>query len=144
MNPFRIRQSSSWRVLLLLSFGLSLPSQGEMSVIANPNLPNIDQTTLARIYTGKVIEVGGISVTPLNLPSGQANRVHFLEQMVGYTEDKYVAYWIVRKSIGKGTSPKEIESAQELIQYIRQTPGAIGYVDSTQVPKDVKVLAVIK
>jgi ABC-type phosphate transport system substrate-binding protein len=130
--------------MLIFGFGFSLQSNADMVVIAHVDVPNIDSQTLARIYTGKVIEVNGIHIEPFNLSSGQPERTQFLQQILGRTDDNYIGYWIVRKSIGKGTAPPELKTQQELIETIRNTPGGIGYIDRKQVPDDVKVLSIVK
>ena len=35
-------------------------------VIGHPNLPALDAATLEKVYTGKVVEVGGVAVTAIN------------------------------------------------------------------------------
>ena len=46
----------------------------EIIVIGNANLTRLDVATLEKIYTGKVIEVEGIPVKPVNANSGSAVR----------------------------------------------------------------------
>ena len=75
-------------------------------VIGNANLRRIDANTIAKIYTGKVIEVDGVAVTAINANSGSAVRNRFLQVYLQQDEDKYTAYWTVRRYIGKGVAAR--------------------------------------
>lgn len=126
--------------VILLCLGLHLPCYADLMVIANPNVPDLDQQTLTRIYTGKVIEVNGVHVEPFNLDQRQSTRALFLQKVLNKTEENYISYWIVRQSIGKGVAPSEVNSEQAIIEQVRTTLGGIGYIDSKEVPSDVKLL----
>jgi len=109
-------------------------------VIGHPNVKRIDATTLARIYTGRVIEVDGISVTAVNANTGSPVRSRFLQIYLNQDEDKYTAYWTVRRYIGKGASPRELSRSADVINFVRSTPGAIGYIDEADLQPGVNVL----
>ena len=68
-------------------------------------------------------------VSPVNLPPGNALRVRFLNLYLGQDDEKYIGYWTVRRYVGKGTPPRELDSVDEVIRYVSKTTGAIGYVD---------------
>jgi hypothetical protein len=46
-------------------------------------------------------------------------------------DEKYVAYWTVRRYIGKGIPPREFATVEQQLEFLRATPGAIGYVDDS-------------
>ena len=109
-------------------------------VIGHPGLEKMDTATLQRIFTGRVVEVGGRPVTPINAVSGSPVRAKFLQTYLQQDEDKYVAYWTVRRYIGKGVPPRELTSPDEVIRFIAATPGAIGYVPESSLPPGANVL----
>jgi ABC-type phosphate transport system substrate-binding protein len=113
---------------------------GGVVVIGDARLTRLDAPTLEKVYTGKVIEVDGIPVTAINANSGSAIRNRFLQVYLHQDEDKYTAYWTVRRYIGKGASPRELSSSAEVINFVKSTPGAIGYIDEADVPPGVNVL----
>jgi len=117
-----------------------LNAAGGVVVIGNANLIRLDATTLEKIYTGKVIEVEGKPVTAVNANSGSTLRNRFLQVYLNQDEDKYTAYWTVRRYIGKGASPREMSSSADVINFVTSTPGAIGYIDEADVPPGVNVL----
>ena len=109
-------------------------------VIGHPNLPALDAATLEKVYTGKVVEVGGVSVTAINAQSGSATRTRFLQAYLKQDEEKYTAYWIVRRYIGKGAPPREIAGSAAIIDFVKSTPGAIAYIDEADATPGVRVL----
>jgi hypothetical protein len=126
---------------LLLNLALmALPSWAGVVVVAHANVHKLDMPTLQRIYTGKVIEVGGVSVAPVNLQAGQPLRQKFLSDYLQQTDDAYVAYWTVRRYVGKGAPPRELSSVADVISYVQSTPGAIAYLDEADVPVSMNVV----
>lgn len=104
---------------------------GSLKVVANVDTPALNADTLRLIYEGKVIEVDGHPVIPVNLPRGNALRKAFLAQVLTRDDENYVGYWTVRRYIGKGTPPREFDSVEKQLQFLRSTPGAVGYVDDS-------------
>ena len=43
---------------------------------------------------------------------------------------------------GKGRSPKSVKTEQEMLQYIAETEGAIGYVGKSTAAKNVNAISV--
>jgi ABC-type phosphate transport system substrate-binding protein len=130
------------RKLLLVLAGVcgGAPAAGGIVVIGHPGVPELDTATVQRIYTGRVIEVNGVSVTAVNASAGSPTRNRFLQDYLNQDEDKYTAYWIVRRYVGKGASPRELPRSEDIINFVRSTPGAIGYVDETDLRPGVNVL----
>ncbi|TAE24379.1 MAG: hypothetical protein EAZ92_13400 [Candidatus Kapaibacterium sp.] len=52
--------------------------------------------------------------------------------------------WLKKQFSGKGLPPTAVNSEQELLEKVANTPGAIAYVNAENVNKNVKVLATIK
>lgn len=109
-------------------------------VIGHPNIAALDAVTLEKVYTGRVIEVNGIAVTAINASAGSAVRSRFLHLFLHQDEDKYTAYWVVRRYIGKGAPPRELTGSAAILEFVRSTPGAIGYVEESEIQPGVKVL----
>lgn len=125
------------RILISISslFALSLAnySAAAVVVIGHANVPKVDEALLQKIFTGKVIDVGGVSVIAVNATLNHPTRTRFLQHYLNQDEEKYTAYWTVRRYIGKGTPPKEFASSAEVVNFVMNTPGAIGYVDEADV-----------
>ena len=127
-------------LLTLMWMASELNAAGGVVVIGHASLTRLDITTVEKIYTGKVIEVDGIVVKPVNATSGSAVRNRFLQVYLNEDEDKYTAYWTVRRYIGKGVSPRELTNSADVINFVKSTPGAIGYIDDADVQPGINVL----
>jgi len=119
---------------------LVLPTWAGVVVVANANVHKLDVPTVQRIYTGKVIEVAGVAVSPVNLHAGQPARQRFLADYLQQNEDTYLAYWTVRRYVGKGVPPRELASVADVIAYVQSTPGAVAYLDEADVPASMNVV----
>ena len=135
----RIRHKIQF-LLLSISFSVAHIAAAEVVIVGNSNVPKIDVATVQKIYAGKFISVEGVNITPVSLKTGSTQREQFLQIFMNQDEEKYTAYWTVRRYVGKGTPPNELESAAEVIKFIQSTPGAVGYIDETEVKDGVRVL----
>jgi ABC-type phosphate transport system substrate-binding protein len=97
-------------------------------LVGHPTVPHIDLATAQRLYTGRSVEVGGVTIVVVNAAPGSKLRERFMATVMNQEDDKYVAYWTVRKHVGKGTPPRELKSAAEVIDFVQATPGGLGYV----------------
>ncbi len=131
-------------ILLLLAALLVIcfPPLGHAGtvVIGHPGLEAMDRTVVGRIYTGRTVQINGNSLQPVNLQAGDAKRAGFLAAVLQQSDDEYVAYWIVRRAIGKGTPPPELSTAQAVIDFVRSTNGAVGYIDDADLLPGLNVL----
>lgn len=110
-------------------------------VIGHAALPKLDEGQLQRLYTGRAIEVGGIPVVAVNAPDGSALRQRFLATYLQQDDERYRAYWTVRKHVGKGAPPPQLATAAEVISLVQRQPGAIGYIDASDLRPGLNVLA---
>lgn len=109
-------------------------------LIGHANVPKLDDSAVQKIYSGKVVEVAGITVAAVNQRSGNALRHQFLQTYMNQDEEKYTAYWTVRRYIGKGVPPRELAGSAEVISYVLTTPGALGYIDESELKPGLNVL----
>jgi ABC-type phosphate transport system substrate-binding protein len=115
---------------LLILWGLCgwTPAPAQvLVVVAHPDTPALKEDVLQKIYLGKVIEVSGRPVIPVNLAKGDVSRKAFMQQVLGQDDEKFIAYWTVRRYIGQGSPPREFATVKDQLEYVRATPGAIGY-----------------
>jgi hypothetical protein len=114
-------------------------------VVAHPDTPALNENVLQKIYLGKVIEVDGRPVIPVNLAKGDVSRKAFMEQVMGQDDEKFIAYWTVRRYIGQGSPPREFATIKEQLEFMRTTPGAIGYFrNGVEIKQGLKALLMKK
>ena len=131
-------------IISLLSVLLIAPAQSEQPdivLIGSPDVPKMDADTIAKVYTGKMISVGGVSVKPVNMKSGMASRSRFLQVFLNQDDEKYIAYWTVRRYIGKGAPPKELDSSADVIRFVQSTPGGVGYIEAAELKPGMNVVS---
>lgn len=124
----------------LLSAYCNLSAGENVIVIGHPNLKQIDQKTIERIYTGKQIQIGEMFVTAINAEPGSAVRGKFLQTYLKQDEDRYTGYWRVRRSVGQGKPPREFIKSIDIINFVNSTPGAIGYISDSDYQPGLNVL----
>ena len=66
----------------------------------------------------------------------------FLQAYISKTPNQFNAYWKNMLFTGKGSPPKVRNTDKEVIEYVAEIPGAIGYIDSGSTPASVKTLSV--
>ncbi len=115
--------------LALVSGAVVAEPDSGLVVVGHASLPRIDVALVQRLYTGRAIEAGGQLATPINLRGGHPLRQRFLAAYLQTDEDRYRAYWTVRRHVGKGTPPREVDQVAEVLELLARMPGAVGYLD---------------
>ncbi len=124
----------------LLLIGSSAGTAEEVVVIGHPAIAKTDKATLQRIYTGRAVSIGAQVVAPVNLPPGNPARDEFLLCCMEQSEEQYTGYWLVRRYVGKGAPPLELANIDDVVKFVQATPGAIGYVPASKLPRSANVI----
>ena len=118
---------------------------GAYKVIVNPANPT---TQLSRLKLGEMFLrkaprwPDGIPVSPME-PSGKsAVRQRFTLETYGKPVIAISAYWQQMIFSGKGVPPPERSNDADIVAFVRETPGAIGYVAAGVDLAGVKVVTV--
>lgn len=121
-------------LLFLLGSASTFAADDRLVVIGHGAVSKTDVSTLQRLYTGRVVSINEQAAIPVHLPPGDPLRRQFLEVVMKQSEEQYTGYWLVRQYVGKGAPPQEFATVEALIQFITNTPGAVGYVPLSKVP----------
>lgn len=116
----------------------------DVSVVANKSvsIDSVDAKTLKNIYLGKTSQWhDGQKIVFVLVKSSPAHKT-FLKTYVKKTGSQFSSYWKKMVFTGKGTAPKNFKSEAELIGFVAQTPGAIGYTSQGTDVSGAKVLSV--
>jgi ABC-type phosphate transport system substrate-binding protein len=140
MKPRIIIAMIRFALLVSLSSCSAMAHGQTVVVIGNTSVKKVDATSVLRIYTGRTSEIDGAAVYAVNAPTGTAIRNRFLSNCLQQDESRYTAHWTVRKYVGKGTSPREFARSTDVLNYVATTPGAIGYLEESEVAPGVNVL----
>ena len=86
----------------------------------------------------------GEGVLPVDLVEDSPIREHFSESIHGRKIASIKAYWQKQIFSGRGVPPEEKKSEDEVLKYVSENPGAIGYIAASTPIDDynVKVLKI--
>ncbi len=138
------------RVLLKMAAGTAIwmaaagAWAADIRVIANPALTvsGISADDLKSIFLATKTSLGISShVEPVLLKSGATHEA-FVRQYIGKTDAALETYYRSLVFTGKGSMPKALASEAEVVSYVANTRGAIGYVSAATNIGGVKVLDV--
>lgn len=132
------------RVVLLLAalFMSALAHAEELLVIAHPQVPDnaISREDLAAVYLiQKSRWSDDMLVVPVNREADSAIREQFSREVLNHSPRELADYWNRLRFRGK-QPPLILTSNQAIAGFVRNVPGAIGYIVSRQPPAGVKVL----
>ena len=130
--------------IYVLSFACYvMTADAQVAIIAHKDVPaeSIGRSGLLDFYLFDV----------LSWPSSELDVVICDLRLKGDVKDEFYEYlgksssrvksiWLKRKLAGEGDPPEFFETEEELLQYVADTPGAIGFVHLSKVSDRVKVL----
>lgn len=120
---------------------LAWKDEVDVVIIANPQVPDttLSPGELEKIFLGKSTKWSdGKKIRFVNLKGGDVHET-FTKEYTGKTAIQYTNYWRKRVFTGKGRMPTTFGTEEKLLDYVAQTPGAIGYV-SKQTATDPKIV----
>jgi ABC-type phosphate transport system substrate-binding protein len=136
---------------LLVILALAAPpvaAQAEVGarllVVANREVPvdGISSGLLQRIYLGKATRWdGGLQIRPVMLHDPDVHEA-FVTGLLDRSEESFSVYWKRMVFTGKGRPPRSFDAGEELAAYLRETPGAIGFLDAGADTAGLKVLSI--
>lgn len=131
-----------YQLVLLIALLAAFKASAEVAVIVNPsNAQVLSDKQIARMFMGKLKSYdNGQTVVAINAKGNSSSRKEFEQKVLKKSSAQVKAYWSKLIFTGKGTPPKELTSAQQIIETVATEPGAIGYVDASAVTTAVKVL----
>jgi ABC-type phosphate transport system substrate-binding protein len=129
----------------LLVLMLAPPARAEeLLVIANPSVGLPAPMTLPQVQSAYLLRVttwpDGAPIIPVNRELASAERDKFTSDVLKADTETLSAYWNELHFQGK-LPPLIQESEQAMLAFVRQVPGAIGYVSASAKPSGVIVVA---
>lgn len=121
----------------------ALAGDDAFKVIVNPENPvtSVDRDFLRDAYLKKTVEWGnGTALRPIDLSTRFPQRERFTQDVVRKTPSQLKSYWNQQIFSGKGVPPPEVDSVEDVIAYVLEHPGAVGYVPASADPGRAKVV----
>jgi ABC-type phosphate transport system substrate-binding protein len=112
--------------------GGAMAQQGYAVIVNEANEVNeISSADLSAMYLRKIRRwPNGQEIVPVDLSENQSTRESFSVAIHGKSTSAIKAYWQKMIFSGKAVPPVEKTVDQDVVAYVRATPGAIGYVSS--------------
>ncbi|MBI9091565.1 MAG: substrate-binding domain-containing protein [Desulfobacterium sp.] len=132
-------------LVLLMAIPLigSLATAGTVKIITNASnsVETVDDNLVKNIFLGKKKNwPNGDHAQFVVLSSGETHK-SFLQTYVKKSSAQFKNYWKKQVFTGKGKNPKSFASEGEIVTYVTNTPGTIGYVSAGTDIGDAKVLS---
>lgn len=127
---------------LVLSFWLSAAAiAGELVIVnSSVSVTALDLDALKNIYLGNKAQWSdGTKIIPVMLERGPVHE-SFVKNVVGKSLAQFSSHWQQAIFTGKGQPPKSFATEAELVSYVAQTKGAIGYIGPSTDHGGVKVV----
>ena len=115
------------KLLLTLCLTLPLAAQaGDVFVIAGTGT-QLAGGDIHDVFVGEKQFAGPTKLVPVDNAAAQDA---FLEKVVKMDKQKYTSTW-TKKSFRDGLNPPAVKSGDlEVVEFVKKTPGAVGYVTS--------------
>jgi hypothetical protein len=129
---------------------LTLPLQGqsgsEVAVVVHADVPvdNLTLSELRRLVLGdREFWPGSVRVTLLVRAPVAHERDVILKTVCEMTEAQFRQHWIAKVfRADTAVAPKIVYSTEMAIDLVTRTPGALTFVDPSQVPRNLKVVKI--
>lgn len=131
-------------LLILISLGLGLHAQSYKIIVNNSNsTTTITTKDVSDLFLKKQSKwSNGTKVMAVDLNSSSDVRKSFSKDIHGKSVGAIKSYWQQYVFAGKGTPPVEKKSDSEVVNYVKNNSGAIGYVSADASTDGVKVIQV--
>lgn len=130
--------------MVVFMFAPAFSAAGDVVIIGNQSIKKstLSKQDIQYIFLGK--KTTWEDGRKIKFALQETNTIHekFLKKYVQKSRSQFSTYWKRRVFSGKGSLPKSFENDQKMIDFIRETSGAIGYVYSENNLEKVKVLKI--
>ena len=112
---------------LLAGFIATIAVAGDIYIIAHSDVHINSEGELRAVYMGEKQFVGALKLVPVENIVAQRD---FLDKVISMRPDKYAALWVKKSFRSAATVPPTKSSDADVIKFVQNTPGAIGYVST--------------
>ncbi len=133
---------------IILSIALiSSALLADVAVIVNPGsgVDALSDSQVKKIFMAKTKKFpNGSAVVPIDQNSDNATYATFYDKVAGKSPSKMNKYWVKLTFTGKAEAPKKVGGDSDVVNLIAGNKNMVGYVDSSAVTGDVKVVYTVK
>ena len=134
-------------ISFVLGFALTAFAQSEFKVIVDPDntIESLSEKEISKIFLKKQNTWSdGSQIIPVDQNGTSAVRIQFSENIHRKNVAAIMVYWQKQIFSGRSIPPAEKRSDRDVITFVKDNPGAIGYVSGNTYLQGVKVINVTK
>jgi ABC-type phosphate transport system substrate-binding protein len=122
--------------VLIIGVMMALPSRAQAQFLVVVNAANpvtaVSRAQLAEFLLGKATRwPHGAVVAPTDLPISSRIRQVFSKSVLGQPAAAVRSFWQQQQFAGRGQAPPQFATDDEILTYVRRTPGGVGYITMT-------------
>ncbi|MDM8526107.1 hypothetical protein QUF80_22255 [Desulfococcaceae bacterium HSG8] len=123
---------------LLAMMAFSSTAFADVIIIANKNVPEntLSRKEIKEIFLGKRVQWGDHSRIHVATVRDVGIHKMFLKQYLNKSRAKWKSYWKRMVFTSRGVPPRSVNTEAELIAYVTETEGAVGYVLSERIQEE--------
>ncbi len=121
-----------------------LAEAAEFVLVANPSVKAtaVRRSDVSRFFLREATEwADGAKVKPVDQVRTAAVRQEFTQKVLRRSLGEVESFWTKAIFSGRAVPPPQKKNDGEVLAYVRETPGAIGYVDASVELEGVKKLS---
>ena len=134
----------SLSLTLVLALAGPAPAADAFLVVVHPDarIESVSRAELSKIFLGRLgTWSDGTPALPVDQLPGRPARRWFSRRVHGRSVVSVEVYWKRRIFSGRGVPPAELDSDRQVLEFVHDHPGAVGYVGSGQSLAGVRELA---
>ena len=131
-------------ILAFVCFGALLHAQSYKVIVnSSNNISSVSKSELSDLFLKKKAKwTNGQAVSPVDQSAKASVRESFSQDILGKSVGAIKSYWQQFVFAGKGTPPVEKNNDSEVLEYVKNNAGAVGYVSSGANTAGVNVISV--
>jgi ABC-type phosphate transport system substrate-binding protein len=118
-------------------------AHADLVLVANPQsgIERLTRDEVVNIFMGRYRMLSsGITAEPIDLADDSGLRMRFYRALVNKSLAEINAYWARLVFSGKTRPPRVLDSPEAALQAVNANPGALAYLERSQIDKNVKVV----
>lgn len=130
----------------LLLIILLIPSvlSAKVVLVVNKDVPfnQMPKMVVKGVFTGEIKSLKGMEELIVCLQEDKKAHEEFLQQYLEMTPSQFEQAWQRLIFTGKAMEPETLSDAAEVIEFVQENPGAIGYIPLEALNDNVKAILV--
>ena len=134
------------KLLLLTLLCFSQCVLADLYLIAHKSftVDSVDASIVKDIYSGDTQYINDIRIIPLDQDINSENYSRFYGTVVDRPMAQIISHWSKLIFTGKGQAPISLSGDMSIINFVKNSPNAIGYIEPKFISNDVKIIHKIK